>query len=147
MLTDLLNCFPSAGTALPHCSCHSVQVTNEQVRHRCHMNENLSAWLLIAVSVFAEVVGTVALKYSDGFSKVSPSIAATTCYAIAIWLMSIAMRHLDVGITYAVWAACGTAATALVGTAFFGEQMGAVKALGLILVVGGVVLLNLGNQQ
>ena len=111
------------------------------------MNPSLSAWLLVAASVIAEVVGTVALKYSDGFSKLLPSGAAATCYALAIWLMAVAMRQLDMGITYAVWAASGMAATALVGIAFFGEQVGTVKALGLVCVVGGVVMLNLGGQR
>ncbi|MGC1175117.1 DMT family transporter [Polaromonas sp.] len=111
------------------------------------MKSSLSAWLLIAVSVIAEVVGTVALKHSDGFSKLVPSGAAAACYALAIWLMAVAMRQLEMGITYAVWAASGTAATALVGIAFYGEQMGCIKALGLVCVVAGVVMLNLGGQR
>ena len=111
------------------------------------MNPSLSAWLLVAASVVAEVVGTIALKYSDGFSKLFPSGAAATCYALAIWLMAVAMRQLDMGITYAVWAASGTAATALVGIAFFGELVGTVKVLGLVCVVGGVIMLNVGGQR
>jgi small multidrug resistance pump len=111
------------------------------------MNPSLTAWLLVAASVVAEVVGTVALKYSDGFSKVLPSGAAATCYALAIWLMAVAMRHLDMGITYAVWAGSGTAATALVGIAFFGEQLGTVRTLGLVCVIGGVVMLNVGSPR
>ena len=111
------------------------------------MNTNLSAWLLIAASVVAEVVGTVALKHSVGFSKLLPSGAAAACYALAIWLMAVAMRRLDMGITYAVWAASGTAVTALVGIAFYGEQIGGIKALGLFFVVCGVVMLNLGSHQ
>jgi small multidrug resistance pump len=110
------------------------------------MNSNLAAWLLVAASVVAEVIGTVALKYSDGMSRLLPSGAAATCYGLAIWLMALAMRQLDMGITYAVWAASGTAATALVGIAFFGEQVGLAKALGLVCVVGGVVMLNLGGE-
>jgi small multidrug resistance pump len=111
------------------------------------MNSNLTAWLLIAVSVIAEVAGTVALKHSDGFSRLFPSGAAAACYALAIWLMAVAMRHLDMGITYAVWAASGTAATAIVGALFYGEQLGSIKTLGLVCVIGGVVMLNLGTQQ
>ena len=110
------------------------------------MNPNLAAWLLVAASVVAEVVGTVALKHSDGFSRLLPSGAAASSYALAIWLMAVAMRQLDMGITYAVWAASGTAATALVGIAFFGEQVGLLKAMGLVCVVSGVVMLNLGAE-
>ncbi len=110
------------------------------------MTPSLSAWLLVAASVIAEVFGTVALKYSDGFSRLVPSGAAATFYALAIWLMAIAMRQLDMGITYAVWAASGTAGTAMVGVALFGEQVGTLKALGLVCVVGGVFMLNLGSD-
>jgi small multidrug resistance pump len=111
------------------------------------VNTNLSAWLLIAASVVAEVVGTVALKHSDGFSKLIPSGAAAACYALAIWLMAVAMRRLDMGITYAVWAASGTAGTAIVGIAFYGEHVSGIKVLGLICVIGGVAMLNLGGHQ
>jgi small multidrug resistance pump len=111
------------------------------------MNPSLAAWLLVAASVIAEVVGTVALKYSDGFSKLLPSGTAATCYALAIWLMAVAMRRLDMGITYAVWAASGIAITAMVGVAFFGEHVSTVKALGLVCVVGGVVMLNIRGQR
>jgi small multidrug resistance pump len=111
------------------------------------MNANLLAWLLIAASVVAEVVGTVALKHSDGFSKLLPSGASAACYALAIWLMAVAMRRLDMGITYAVWAASGTAATAIVGMTFYGEHIGGIKALGLACIVGGVVMLNLGSHS
>ena len=111
------------------------------------MNPNLWAWLLVAASVVAEVVGTVALKYSGGFSRIIPSGIAASCYGLAIWLMAVAMRQLDMGITYAVWAASGTAVTALVGVALFGEHMGTLKVMGLVCVVSGVVMLNLGGQR
>lgn len=111
------------------------------------MNPSLLAWLLVAASVIAEVVGTVALKHSDGFAKLLPSGTAAACYALAIWLMAVAMRHLDMGLTYAVWAGSGTAATAVVGIMFFGEQAGIIKMLGLVCLVGGVVMLNLGSQR
>lgn len=111
------------------------------------MNPSNSAWLLVAVSVMAEVAGTAALKHSDGFTKPLPSGAAAACYALAIWLMAMAMRQLDMGTTYAVWAASGTAATALVGMALYGEPLGALKLSGLLCVVSGVVLLHMGNAR
>lgn len=110
------------------------------------MNASLTAWWLVAVSVIAEVGGTVALKHSDGLTRPFTAGAAVACYGLAIWLMAVAMRQLDMGITYAVWAASGTAVTALLGYLFFGEQMGSMKTMGLVCVVVGVVLLNLGER-
>lgn len=111
------------------------------------MSPSLLAWLFVAVSVVAEVAGTAALKYSGGFSRPFPSCVAVACYALAIWLMAVAMRQLDMGLTYAVWAASGTAATALVGMAWFGEPAGIAKMLGMACVVGGVALLHLGDPH
>lgn len=110
------------------------------------MNASLTAWWFVVVSVVAEVAGTVALKHSDGMTRPLAAGAAAACYGLAIWLMAVAMRQLDMGITYAVWAASGTAATALLGCLFFGEQMGFMKTMGLVCVVVGVVLLNLGER-
>ena len=107
------------------------------------MKPELLAWSVLAASVVSEVAGTVALKHSSGFTKLLPAAIAGFFYVVAIWLMAIAMRQLEMGITYAVWAASGTAAIALVGIAFYGEQTSVLKLAGLSLVVLGVVLLNL----
>ncbi|OOG83449.1 hypothetical protein B0E41_13100 [Hydrogenophaga sp. A37] len=104
------------------------------------------AWVVLSASVVSEVAGTVALRYSSGFTKLLPTALAGFCYVVAIWLMAVAMRQLEMGLTYAVWAASGTAAIALVGIAFYGEPTSALKLVGLSLVVLGVVLLNLGAK-
>lgn len=110
------------------------------------MKSEWMAWLVLSASVVSEVAGTVALRYSSGFTKLVPAALAGFFYLIAIWLMAVAMRQLEMGVTYAVWAASGTAAIALVGIAFYGEHVSALKLVGLSLVVLGVVLLNLGAK-
>jgi small multidrug resistance pump len=102
------------------------------------------AWLLLAASVVAEVVGTVALQRSAGFSRPLPAAMACVFYLLAVWLMSLSMRRLEMGLSYAVWAASGTAAIAVEGMAFHGEAVSMLKLAGLLLVVAGVVLLKLG---
>lgn len=109
------------------------------------MHSNLLAWLLLGTSVVLEVVGTIALKHSDGFAKLLPAALAGSCYVLAVWLMSIAMKQLEMGLTYAVWAASGTAVTAIVGMVIYGEPATAFRLAGLGLIVGGVVALNLGT--
>ena len=111
------------------------------------MKSELVAWLVLAASVVFEVAGTVALKHSSGFAKPWPAAAAGVLYLLAVWLMSISMRRLDMGVTYAVWAASGTAAIALIGIAFHGEHASALRFAGLLLVVLGVVLLNLESRH
>jgi small multidrug resistance pump len=105
------------------------------------------SWLLLAASVVAEVAGTMALRYADGFTRLAPSLVVGVSYAAAIWLMSVAVRQLDVGLAYAVWAGCGTALTAALGMLWFGEAATLPRILGVVLIVTGVVVLNLETQR
>ena len=107
------------------------------------MGYHALAWLLLAASIAAEVSGTVALRYADGLTRLWPSLAVASLYALAIWLMSLSVRHLEVGLAYAVWAGVGTALTALVGILWFGESFHSTRLIGLAFVVIGVVCLNL----
>ena len=104
------------------------------------------SWLLLAASVVAEVIGTIALRYADGFTRLVPSLVVGTCYAAAIWLMSIAVRQLEVGLAYAVWAGSGTALTAALGMLCFGESATLLRIGGMTTIVVGVVMLNLEAQ-
>lgn len=110
------------------------------------MNMQTYAWFLLAASVAAEVAGTIALRFADGFTRPGPSVAVGLCYAGAIWLMSIAVKHLEVGLTYAVWAGSGTALTALVGVLWFGESGSPLRVAGLVCIVVGVIVLNLSAK-
>jgi small multidrug resistance pump len=98
---------------------------------------------LLAVAVAAEVAATSALPRTDGFRDVWWSTLVLGGYALSIWLLALVVRHISVSVTYALWAGLGTAAVAVVGALFLGEQLTAVKAGGVALIVGGVVLLNL----
>lgn len=102
------------------------------------------AWLLLAISVAIEVVGNVALRYADGFTRPMPAAVAVTCFLISIWLVSVTMRRIELGVTYAVWAASSTAITAWVGVAFYHESLTASKVGGVALVVLGVIVLSSG---
>ncbi|MCX2864135.1 multidrug efflux SMR transporter [Paucibacter sp. PLA-PC-4] len=110
------------------------------------MRSSSTAWWLLAASVLAEVLGTVALRHADGFTRFLPSLACAALYGLAIWLMSLSVRHLDLGLAYAVWAGAGTALTACVGIWLFGESMHAPRLLGIALIVAGVAVLNLSAR-
>lgn len=110
------------------------------------MNSQTFAWLVLTASVLTEVLGTLALRYADGFSRLWPSVAVVICYACAIGLMSVAIKHLEMGLTYAVWAGVGTALTAILGMIWFDEATSALRFAGLGCIVVGVVTLNLSTQ-
>jgi len=110
------------------------------------MNARTFAWLVLAMSVLAEVLGTLALRQAAGFTRPWPSVAVAVCYASAIWLMSVAVKHLEMGLAYAVWAGAGTAVTAILGMLWFDEARSALRFAGLGCIVLGVMALNLSSR-
>lgn len=103
------------------------------------------AWLLLAVSVLFEVVGTTCMKLSDGFTRFGPLILMFVCYGISLAGIVIVLRYIELSIAYAIWSGVGTALTALVGIYLFKEPATAMKMASLALVVAGCVGLQLAS--
>ncbi|WP_428821492.1 DMT family transporter [Microbulbifer sp. MCCC 1A16149] len=102
----------------------------------------MSHWVYLSIAIVAEVVGTLFLKSSDGFSKVIPSVIVVLSYVLAFYLLSISLKSISVGIAYAVWAGAGVALIALAGFIFFGQKLDMAAILGMVLIVSGVVVIN-----
>ncbi len=98
--------------------------------------------LLLSAAIAAEVIATVSLKASDGFSRPIPSAITVVGYLISFWLLALVLKELSVGTTYAIWSAVGTAAVALIGIAVYGETASFLKIASLGLIVLGVIGLN-----
>lgn len=105
----------------------------------------MSSGLLLALAIVAEVTATVGLRMSDGFTRTGWSIVVVAGYAVAFFLLSKALRELEIGFVYAVWAGAGTALIALVGIVAWGEPATALRLASVALIVGGVVGLNLAG--
>jgi multidrug transporter EmrE-like cation transporter len=103
--------------------------------------------LLLSFAIVTEVVGTVALRYSDGFTKVLPSAIVVLGYGASFWLLALVLRELSIGTTYAVWSAAGTALIAGFGIFALGEPATALKLASLALIIIGVVGLNLAGSH
>lgn len=105
-------------------------------------------WLFLAGAILSEVAATTALKLSEGFSRLVPSIVVVVGYVLAFVLLSQALtRGMDLGVAYGVWAACGVALVAIVGVLFLGEGMTWVQVGGIALVIAGVLALELGARH
>ncbi len=98
-------------------------------------------------AILAEVLGTTAMKYSDGFSRLWPSLATGAAYTVAFVLLAQTLKTMAVGTTYAIWSGVGTAAIAVIGIVFIGESVSVAKIAGIVLVIAGVMLLNLGSAH
>lgn len=104
-------------------------------------------YAMLTGAILAEIMGTTAMKYSDGFTRLWPSLGTAAGYVVAFALLAQTLKTMSVGTAYAIWSGVGTAAVAAIGMIFIGEAVTAAKILGLLLVVAGVVVLNLGGAH
>ncbi len=105
-------------------------------------------YLLLAVAIVAEVLGTSLLKATEGFSRLLPTLGCVAAYLVAFVALANAIeRGLDVGVGYALWAGLGTTLIVVIGALFLDEPLTLVKAAGVALVVAGVVVLNLSGAH
>ncbi|GAA0502549.1 multidrug efflux SMR transporter [Streptomyces antimycoticus] len=102
---------------------------------------------MLSGAILAEILATTSMKYSDGFSKLWPSLATGAGYLIAFALLAQTLKTVSVGTAYAIWAGAGTALIAVIGMLFLGEAATAAKVIGVLLVVAGVIVLNLGGAH
>jgi small multidrug resistance pump len=108
----------------------------------------MGAYVYLAVAILAEVTATISLKLSDGFAKWGPSVVVVAGYAVAFVGLSLALKAgMPIGVAYAIWAAAGVALVALAGVAFLGESINLTMVGGILLVIGGVVLIEVGGAQ
>ena len=103
--------------------------------------------ILLTIAILAEVAGTVALKYTDGFTNLGPSALVVAGYGLSFWMLALVLRDLPIGLTYAVWAAVGTALIAAIGIVAFGEPATTLKLLSLALIIAGTVGLNAAGSH
>ncbi len=106
----------------------------------------MNNWIFLGGAVVAEVIATSALKASEGFSKLVPSLVVVAGYAVAFYLLSLTLRSIPVGIAYAVWSGLGVVMIALVGWRVFGQRLDAPALAGMALIVAGVLVMNLFSK-
>lgn len=104
----------------------------------------MNAYLLLAIAIIFEVFGSTMLKASNGFKKILPVVGIVIGYALAFYTLSFSLKTLPLGLAYAIWSGAGTALTALVGIIIYKEGLSIKKLLGLGLIIGGVIILNMG---
>ncbi|MDT8880620.1 SMR family transporter [Halomonas saccharevitans] len=99
-------------------------------------------YLYLALAIIAEVVATSALKSSVGFTRLWPSVLVLVGYGLAFYLLALVLKSLPVGIAYAFWAGLGIVLVTLVGILVYGEKPDLPALLGLAMIVGGVVVIQ-----
>jgi small multidrug resistance pump len=106
------------------------------------------AWILLIGAIASEVVATASLKLSNGLTRPVPSVVVAVGYLLSFVLLAQALKlQLQVSVAYAIWSGVGTAAITVIGILLLNEPLTAGKALGIALVIGGVVTLNLAGAH
>jgi small multidrug resistance pump len=100
-------------------------------------------WALLFVAIVAEVIATSALKSAQGFTRLWPSVVVVCGYSLSMYLLSLTLATIPVGVVYAIWSGSGVALITLVGRYFFGQMLDRPALLGIGLIVSGVVVLQL----
>jgi small multidrug resistance pump len=99
-------------------------------------------WVLLGAAIATEVAGTLALRASDGFSRLVPSIIVVVGYVASFGFLALVLKSLPVGIVYAIWSAIGVALVAVLGKVMFGDPVPPLAIAGIVLIVGGVALVS-----
>jgi len=105
----------------------------------------MDAWIFLAAAILLEVAGTSSMKLAEGFSKFWPSVLIFVFYSLSFTALTFALKRIDLGVAYAVWAGIGTALIALIGVMLFKEPFSVLKMVSIGLIVIGVAGLNLAG--
>ena len=101
------------------------------------------AWIYLVIAGLFECGWAIGLKYTDGFSKLTPSLLTVFAMAISLGLLALAMKTIPVGTAYAIWTGIGAIGVALMGMLLFGESRDIIRIICLLLIVSGIVGLKL----
>jgi small multidrug resistance pump len=100
-------------------------------------------WIYLALGIIFEVLGTVCMKYAEGFTKLWPSVLVFVFYGISLGLLVLVLEKYEVSIAYAIWASAGTALIAAIGIVFFNEPVSVAKVVSILLIIAGIIGLEL----
>jgi small multidrug resistance pump len=104
-------------------------------------------WLFLSIAIISEVMATSALKSSNGFTQLWPSLVVVAGYAAAFFFLSLTLRTIPVGIAYAIWSGAGIVLITLIAWLFLGQALDGPAIVGLALIVAGVVVLNVFSKS
>jgi quaternary ammonium compound-resistance protein SugE len=95
-------------------------------------------WILLIIAGLLEVGWAIGLKYSEGFTRLWPSVFTVVTMALSVFLLAVAMRSLPVGTAYAVWTGIGAVGTVILGIALFGESASFARLICVALIIAGI---------
>lgn len=107
----------------------------------------MKGYIFLSVSIVTEIIGTVCLKLSDGFTVMLPSVIVVLGYAIAFYMLGQAVKYMPLSLAYAIWSGIGTAVTVVLGILFFDDPFSMGVAIGVGLIILGIVFMNSNGTE
>lgn len=102
--------------------------------------------LILFLAILSEVIGTTALKLSDGFTKLVPSLIVVVGYGASFYLLSISLKVIPIGLAYAIWSGVGIVLTVIAGMIIWKESLDWARVTGIVLIILGILIINLFSR-
>lgn len=102
-------------------------------------------WIFLAIAIGCEIIATTLMKVSDGFSKVLPAVGSVFGYIICFFMLSLALKKIDMSVAYAIWSAAGIFVLTMIGVVVFKESINVIKVISILFIIVGVIGLNLSG--
>lgn len=107
----------------------------------------MNSFIFLTIAIIGEVIATTALKLSDGFTKVIPSILVAVGYGVAFYFLSLSLKTISIGVAYAIWSGAGIVLTIAVGVFLWRESLDIARIIGSTLIISGILILNLFSKN
>ena len=103
-------------------------------------------WIYLSIAIIAEVIATSSLKESEGFTKIIPSLITFVGYSFAFYFLSLTLKDIPIGITYAIWSGVGICLLSIIGYFRFNQTLDLGSIIGILLIGLGVVVINIFSK-
>ena len=104
-------------------------------------------YLYLAIAIVSEVIGTSALKASEEFTRLVPSLISIIAFLCALFCLSLTLRTIPVGVAYAIWSGIGIVLISLIALVLFGQKLDTPALIGMALIIAGVLVINLFSKS
>lgn len=104
-------------------------------------------YLYLAIAIVAEVIATSALKASEGFSKLTPSLIVVVGFGVAFYFLSLVLKTIPMGVAYAIWSGFGIVLISIAGLLLFDQKLDTAAIIGILFIISGVVVMNVFSSS
>ncbi|RVU84825.1 QacE family quaternary ammonium compound efflux SMR transporter [Leucothrix sargassi] len=106
----------------------------------------LKTYAILVIAILAEIVAANALKSSNQFTRLWPTVISLSCYCVSLFFLTLVLKKMTLGVTYAIWSGLGIVFVALIGVMYHKETLDLPAVIGMLMIIGGVIVINLFSK-